>query len=139
MISMDASEMARRRWENVSPQERSRLARSAALVRWANATKHDLAMARARAAKAREARTRATAARLLGVDVSDLAGVNVKVVSRSWLRSQKSREQAMYWRQLREGPRPRPVCVDPKRARRATIVHPPSFRMFTGSANGSRS
>lgn len=99
---MDASEMARRRWQNVPPEVRSTLARSAALVRWSRATEIDLFKARARAAKAREFRAKARAARLLGVELSDLAGLKVRVLPRSEFRRLKTREQNEYRKQLRK-------------------------------------
>jgi hypothetical protein len=58
METMKASDMARRRWKNVSPEERSRLTRSAALARWASAGESEFIKARSRAATAREVRTR---------------------------------------------------------------------------------
>ena len=67
--------MGRKRWLNISAEERSSLARSAAQARWANATEHDLQMARIRARAAREARTRKLTAKTLGVDVSKLSRV----------------------------------------------------------------
>ena len=101
MAGMTASEMAHRRWQNVTAKDRSKHARHAALMRWSRATEADLSEARARAAKAREARTRILAARLLGVDVSKLADVRVEVISSSEFRRQKSQEQAEYWDQMR--------------------------------------
>lgn len=99
---MNASEMARRRWENVSPEERSRLTRSAALARWANAGKGEFKRARSRAATAREVRIRQLAARLLGVDFSSLTGVKVEVIRSSEFRNRKRQEQIDYWRKLRK-------------------------------------
>lgn len=135
----DASEMARRRWENVSPGQRTKLARAAALARWANATEDDRGMARTRAAHARELRTRKLAAKLLGVEFSKLADVSVKVISRSEFRSRKSQEQNEYWKTLREDSSVRVTCVNPDRARDATIVHPASFRMVPAGSDESRS
>lgn len=102
MRNMDAAEMARRRWQNVSVEDRSALARRAAYLRWDHVTESDIAKARDRAAHARQIRTKMVAARLLGVAVSKLADLNVKNVSPSEFRIQKSQEQAEYWKQLRE-------------------------------------
>jgi hypothetical protein len=96
-----------------------------------------MSRARGRAAKAREARTRILAARLLGVDLSDLTDINVEVVHCSELRVRKAEEQSEYWRRLREKRSPRAVCVDPKRATESAVIHPASFRMFPGSGDGS--
>lgn len=133
---MDSSEMARRRWRNVSTQERSRLARSAALARWSLATELDRAKARTGAARAREARARALAARLLGIDASDLTDVSVEVLGSSEFRRRKSKEQNEYWMRLQEEPLPRTTCVDPEHARGAAVIHPASFRLAAGSVNG---
>jgi len=132
--------MARRRWENVSPEERSRLTRSAALARWANAGEGELTWARSRAAMAREVRTRQLAARLLGVDSSTLTGVKVGIIRSSEFRNRKRQEQTGYWRKLRkETPLVRATCIAPERARRATVIHPTSFPMIVKSGNGDRS
>jgi hypothetical protein len=136
---MDASEMARRRWENVSPEDRSRLTRSAALARWANAGERELTKARSRAATAREVRTRQLAARLLGVDFSTLIGIKVEIISSSEFRNRKRKEQADYWRKLRKETSTRTTGVAPERTRQATVMHPASFRMFVKPGNGDRS
>ena len=102
MAVMTSSEMAHRRWQNVTAEDRSKHAHHAAFIRWSRATQADLSEARARAAKAREARTKMLAARLLGVDVSKLAEVRVEVISSSEFRRQKSQEQAEYWEQMRK-------------------------------------
>jgi hypothetical protein len=137
---MDSAEMARRRWQDVSSKDRSTLARGAAFARWAHATESDLAKARARAANAREARNKILAARLLGLDVSKLADLNVKFVSPSEFRSQKSQEQADYWKRLRQEKNSTPAAyVDQSPARRAPIVHPASFRLAAGPEHGKRS
>ena len=139
MESMNASEMARRRWENVPPEERSRLTRSAALARWAGAGESELAKARSRAAMAREARTRQLAARLLGVDFSSLTGVKVEIIRSSEFRNRKRKEQTDYWKKIRRETSIRATCVAPERARQSTVVHPTSFRMFVKSDDGDRS
>lgn len=126
---LNASEMARRRWEKVPQEERSSLARRAALLRWANATEGDFLAARARAAIARHVRTRILAARLLGVDPSKLSNVKVEVLSSSEFRNRKSQEQAEYWKDLREKSLELVAHVDQRRARTAAIVRPTSFRL----------
>jgi hypothetical protein len=125
---MNASEMARRRWEKVPQEERSSLARRAALLRWANATESDFLAAKGRAATARQVRTRILAARLLCVDPSKLADVKVEVLSSSEFRNRKSQEQAKYWKDLREKKLEHAAHVDQRRARTAAIVRPTSFR-----------
>jgi len=139
MEIMNASDMARRRWENVSPEERSRLTRSAALARWASAGESELAKARSRAATAREVRTRQLAARLLGVDFSTMTGVKVEIIRSSEFRNRKRKEQTDYWRKIRKETSIRATCVAPERARQSTVIHPTSFRMFVKSDNGDRS
>jgi hypothetical protein len=136
---MNASEMARRRWENVPAEERSRLARTAALARWASAGESELARARSRAAKAREVRTQELAARLLGVDFSTLTGVKVEIIRSSEFRDRKNKEQTDYWRRLREETPPRAIFVDPKRTTPSTVIHPKSFCMSVKPGNGGRS
>jgi hypothetical protein len=136
---MNASEMARRRWENVSAEERSRLARSAALVRWASAGEGELTRARSRAATAREVRARQLAALLLGVDFSTLTGVKVELIHSSKFRNRKRKEQTAYWRKLRKQTLVRATCVDPERTKQSTVIHPASFRMFVKPGNGDRS
>jgi hypothetical protein len=136
---MNASDMARRRWENVSLEERSRLTRSAALTRWARAGESELAKARSRAAKAREVRTRQLAARLLGVDFSSLTGLKVEIIRSSEFRNRKRKEQIDYWRKIRKETSIRAICVGPERARQSTVIHPTSFRIFVKSDNGDRS
>ncbi len=136
---MDAVEMGRRRWQNVPPEERSNLSRLAALARWSRATESDLVEARARAAKAREARTKTLAARLLGVDVSELTDVDVEILSSAKFRSLKSKEQSEYWKQLRQGHLVRTTCADARRAIAATVVHPASFRIVAEAENAHRS
>jgi hypothetical protein len=136
---MDASEMARRRWENVSAEERSRLARSAALVRWASAGEDELTKARSRAATAREVRTRQLAARLLGVHFSTLTGVKVEIIHSSEFRNRKRKEQTDYWRKLRKETSIRATCVDPERTKQSTVIRPTSFRIFVKPGNGDRS
>jgi hypothetical protein len=131
---LNASEMARRRWEKVPQEERSSLARRAALLRWANATESDFLAAKARAAIARQVRTRILAARLLGVDPSKLSNVKVEVLSSSEFRNRKSQEQAEYWKDLREKSLEHVAHVEQRRARTAAIVRPTSFR-----ANGKES
>jgi len=131
--------MARRRWENVSPEERSRLTRSAALARWASAGESELAKARSRAATAREVRTRRLAARLLGVDFSSLIGVKVEVVRSSEFRNRKRNEQTDYWRKLRKETSIKATCAAAKRTRQSTVIHPTSFRMSVKPGNGDRS
>ena len=130
METMNASEMARRRWKNVSPEERSRLTRSAALARWANAGESELAKARSRAANAREVRTRNLAARLLGVDFSSLIGVKVEIIRSSEFRHRKRQEQIDYWRKIRKETSSRATGVAPERTRQSTVIHPASFRML---------
>jgi len=139
MAYMDAAEMARRRWQDVSIEDRSELARRAAHARWDHATDSDMAKAKARAAHAREARTKILAARLLGVDVSKLADLKVKILSSPEFRSRKSQEQAEYWKQLREAAPPRAAYIDQTHARRVAIVHPPSFHLAVGTEHGRRS
>jgi hypothetical protein len=139
MENMNASEMARRRWENVSPEERSRLTRSGALARWANAGERELTRARSRAATAREVRTRQLAARLLGVDFSTLTGIEVEIIRSSEFRNRKRKEQADYWRKLRKETPVRATCVAPERAKKATVILPTSFRMIVKPGNGDRS
>jgi len=139
METMNASDMARRRWENVSPEERSRLTRSAALARWASAGEAELAKARSRAATAREVRTRQLAARLLGVDFSSLTGVKLEIVRSSEFRNRKRKEQTDYWRRILKETSIRATCVAPERARQSTVVHPTSFRMFVKPDNADRS
>ena len=139
METMDASEMARRRWENVSPEERSRLTRSAALARWASAGESELIKARSRAATAREVRTRQLAARLLGVDFSSLTGVKLRIIRSSEFRNRKRKEQTDYWRKIGKETSIRATCVAPERARQSTVIHPRSFRMFVNPGNGDRS
>ena len=136
---MNASEMARRRWENVSPEERSRLTRSAALARWASAGESELIKARSRAAAAREVRARQLAARLLGVDFSSLTGVKLKIIPGSEFRNRKRKEQTDYWRKIQKETSMRATCAAPERARQSTVIHPTSFRMFVKSDNGARS
>jgi predicted nucleotidyltransferase len=133
---MDAVEMAHRRWQYVSIEDRSALARRAALARWDYATDSDKASAKARAAHAREMRTKIIAARLLGVDVSKLADLKVRTVSPSEFRNQKSQEQAEYWKQLQEEPPSHSTHID---ARRMAIVHPASFRLPVMAQHGRRS
>ncbi len=128
--------MARLRWAKVSATQRSRLARAAALARWAKATARDRAEARARAARARQTRTRIHAARLLGVDPADLAGLKVQMLTGAEFRRRKSREQARHWAQLRKGTLLRTVSFDPNRASGAPIIHPQSFRMSAGAGGG---
>ena len=125
---LNASEMARRRWEKMTQEERSNLARRAALLRWANATERDFLAARARAAVARQVRTRILAARLLSVDPSKLSNVKVEVLSSSEFRNRKAQQQAEYWRDLREKSLEHVAHVDQRRARTAAIVRPTSFR-----------
>ncbi len=137
--TMNASEMARRRWENVSPEERSRLTRSAALARWAGAGESELTKARSRAATAREVRARQLAARLLGVDFSTVAGIKVETIRSSEFRSRKRKEQTDYWRKIRKEASIRATCAAPERTRQSTVIHPTSFRMFVKSDNGDRS
>jgi hypothetical protein len=139
MKTMNASDMARRRWENVPPEERSRLTRSAALTRWASAGESELAKARSRAATAREVRTRQLAARLLGVDFSSLTGLKVEIIRSSEFRNRKRKEQTNYWRKIRKETSTRATCVAPERARQSTVIHPTSFRIFVKSDNGDRS
>src|ERR1700720_3156438 len=136
---MNDREMARRRWENVSPEERSSRARSAASASWARAGESELAKARSRAATAREVRTRQLAARLLGVDFSSLTGVKVEIIRSSEFRNRKRKEQTDYWRKIRKETSIRATCVAPQRARQSTVIHPTSFRMFVKSDNGDRS
>jgi hypothetical protein len=136
---MNASEMAHRRWEDVPAEERSRLARSAALARWASAGEGELARARSRAARAREVRTRELAARLLGVDFSTLTGVKVEIIRSSEFRNRKHQEQADYWRKLREETPLRATSVDPEQTTPSTVIHPKSFRMSVKPGNGGRS
>jgi hypothetical protein len=139
MLAMDSAEMARLRWRNVPPEVRSNLARRAALARWAHASETELAEARARAANARVARTKILAARLLGVDPSKLAEMKVDVLPASKFRKRKSQEQAEYWKRLRQEHLERAVYVDQKRASRAAVVHPDSFRMMAATENGNGS
>jgi hypothetical protein len=136
---MNASEMARRRWENVPAEERSRLAHTAALARWAGAGEGELARARSRAARAREVRTWELAARLLGLDFSSLTGVKVEIIRSSEFRSRKDQEQTDYWRTLREETPVRATSVDPKRTTPSTVIHPKSFRMSVKPGNDGRS
>lgn len=136
---MNASEMARRRWENVLPEERSRLTRSAALARWASAGEGEFKRARSRAATAREVRARQLAARLLGVDFSTLIGVKVEIIRSSEFRDRKSKEQTDYWRKIRKETSIRATCVAPERARESTVIHPTAFRMSVRPDNGDRS
>ena len=136
---MNASEMARRRWANVSPEERSRLTRSAALTRWARAGEGEYKRARSRAATAREVRTRQLAARLLGVDFSSLTGVKLKIIPSSEFRNRKRQEQTGYWRKIRKDTSIRATGVAPDRARQSTVIHPTSFRMLVKPGNGARS
>jgi hypothetical protein len=139
METMDASEMARRRWENVSPEERSRLTRSAALTRWASAGESELAKARSRAATAREVRTRQLAARLLSVEFSSLTGVKVEIIRSSQFRHRKRQEQIDYWRKIRKDTSIRATCVAPERTRQSTVIHPTSFRMCVKPDHADRS
>lgn len=134
---MDAVEMARRRWQDVSIEDRSALARRAAHARWDHATDSDMAKAKARAAHAREVRTKIIASRLLAVDISKLADLKVKAVSPSEFRCRKSQEQAEYWKQLREEPPPRAAYID-QHARPTAIVHPASFHLAVGTEHGRR-
>jgi hypothetical protein len=60
---VDAAEMARKRWEGVACEERSRIARRAVLARWQRANAKDRARARERAEYARRVRARRLAAR----------------------------------------------------------------------------
>jgi hypothetical protein len=136
---MNASEMARRRWENVSTEERSRLTRSAALARWARAGEGEFKRARSRAAMAREVRAMQLAARLLGVDFSTLTGVKVEIMRISEFRNRKRKEQTDYWRKTRKETSIRATCVAPERTRQSTVIHPTSFRMFVKPGNGDRS
>jgi hypothetical protein len=136
---MNASEMARRRWKNVSPEERSRLTRSAALTRWANAGEGEFKRARSRAATAREVRTRQIAARLLGVDFSTLTGVKVEIIRSSEFRNRKRKEQSDYWRRIRKETSIRATRAAPERTRQSTVIHPTSFRMFVKPGNGDSS
>jgi hypothetical protein len=131
--------MARRRWENVSPEERSRLTRSAALARWASAGESELIKARSRAARAREVRSRQLAARLLGVDFSALTGVKVEIIRSSEFRNRKRKEQIDYWRKLRKETSIGATCVAPERTRQSTVIHPTSFRMSVRPDNVDRS
>jgi hypothetical protein len=139
METMDASEMARRRWENVSSEERSRLTRSAALARWASAGEGELKRARFRAATAREVRARQLAARLLGVDFSTLIGVKVEIIRSSEFRDRKSKEQTDYWRKIRKETSIRATSAASERTRESTVIHPTSFRMSVRPDNGDRS
>jgi hypothetical protein len=139
MDTMNASDMARRRWENVSPEERSRLTRSAALARWASASESDLAKARSRAATAREVRARQLGARLLGVDFSTLTGIKVEIIHSSEFRNRKRKEQTDYWRKIRKETSIGAACAAPERARQSTVIHPTSFRMSVKIDNGNRS
>jgi hypothetical protein len=91
---MNSSEMARRRWQNVPAEARSRLRRIAALAPWAIADEGELAKARSRAATACEVRTRQLAARLLGVDFSSLTGLKVEIIRSSEFRNRKRKEQS---------------------------------------------
>ena len=135
---MNASEMARRRWENVPPEERSRLTRSAALARWASADESELAKARSRAATAREVRTRNLAARLLSVDFSSLTGIKVEIIHSSEFRNRKREEQTDYWRKIRKETSVRATCVARERTRQSTVIHPTSFRMCVKSDHAGR-
>ena len=92
-------------------------------------TESDFLAAKARAAIARQVRTRILAARLLGVDPSKLSNVKVEVVSSSEFRNRKSQEQAEYWKDLREKSLEHVAHVDQRRARTAAIVRPTSFRL----------
>ena len=136
---MDASEMARRRWENVSPEERSRLTRSAALARWTSAGESELTRARSRAAAAREVRTRQLAAQLLGVDFSTLTGVKVAIIRSSEFRNRKRQEQTDYWRKLRKKTSIGATSVATERTKQSTVIHPRSFRMSVKPGNGDKS
>jgi hypothetical protein len=136
---MNASEMARRRWQNVSADERSQLARTAALARWASADEGELARARSRAARAREVRTKQLAARLLRVDFSTLTGVKVEIIRSSEFRNRKSQEQTDYWRELRKGTSIRANFFTAERTRQSTVIHPMSFRMFVKPDIGNKS
>ena len=139
METMNASEMARRRWENVSPEERTRLTRSAALARWASAGEGESIKARSRAATAREVRTRQLAARLLGVYFSTLTGVKVEIIRSSEFRNRKRKEQTDYWRKIRRESFVRATSVAPERTRRSTVIHPTSFRTSVKLDNGDKS
>lgn len=136
---MNASEMARRRWENVSPEERSRLTRSAALARWADAGEDEFERARSRAASARAVRTRKLAARLLRVDFSILTGVKVEIVHGSEFRNRKRAEQTDYWKEIRKETSTSATCVTPERTKRSMVMRPTSFRMSAKPGNGVRS
>ena len=124
MAHMTAAEMARKRWENVTPQQRSELARSAALARWAAADENDFAMARNRARFARAVRATKLLARTLGVEVSELDNVNARLVSAAKFRQEKTREQNEHWRAVRKRQRTAPpvsMRVYPQRKRRTAI------------------
>ena len=135
MKTMDAAEMARRRWQNVSPEVRSRLTRAAALARWASADESEITRARARAAAAREVRARQLAARLLGVDFSALTGLKVEIIPGSEFRNRKRKEQTDYWRKIRKETSIRTTAVAAERTRQSTVIHPRSFRMFVKPDN----
>ena len=136
---MNAAAMARRRWQNVSPAERSRLTRAAALARWANADESEITRARARATTAREVRARQLAARLLGVDFSTLNGLKVEIIPVSEFRNRKRIEQTGYWRKIRKKTSTRTTSVAAERTRPSTVIHPRSFRMFVKPDNADRS
>ena len=131
--------MARRRWQNVSPEERSRLTRAAALARWANADESEMTRARARAATAREVRARQLAAGLLGVDFSTLTGLKVEIVCSSEFRNRKRKEQTDDWRKIRKKTYITTTSVAAERTRQSTVIHPRSFRMLVKPGNADRS
>ena len=129
---MDASEMARKRWLSVPDEERSRLARSAAQARWANATEHDFEMARVRARNARESRSKQLVARALGVSVAQLGAVHVELADSASFRREKTEEQNKYWNSLRDQKLRGTTRVRPRRARQAAVgkietINTPAF------------
>jgi hypothetical protein len=114
---MDASEMGRKRWLN-------------AQARWANATEHDFQMARDRARAAREARTKKLIAQKLGVNISKLSLVKVKLVTASKFRKEKSKEQKKHWRDLRKTKARAAKHIQSSGARQTSITYPARFSLI---------
>lgn len=128
--------MGRKRWQNVSCAERSKVARSAARARWATATEHDFEMARIRASNARESRSKQLVAKALGVSVAQLGAVHVELADSASFRREKSEEQNRYWNSLRDQKLRTTTHVYPERARQAAVVHPATFSLISARNDG---
>lgn len=83
--------MARKRWEGVGREERSRIARQAVLVRWQRADGKERARARKRAEHARRVRARRLAAR---------RGPELRRIARTYVWWKEPGQSLKEWRHL---------------------------------------